>query len=54
MVAVPLARQAMGDRKPVDVAAFVMWHNLAMAGLSLWMVVETLRSVSLSTSSPLH
>ena len=36
----------MGVRKPVDVRAFVMWHNLAMAGLSLWMVVETLRSVS--------
>ena len=36
----------MAGRRPVDVRKFVTSHNLAMALLSLWMVIETLRSVS--------
>lgn len=42
----------MRNRKPVNVKAFTVAHNLFMFWASLYMVVETVRQVQLDTSSP--
>ena len=41
-----MAKRFMRDRKPLNVRPFAMAHNLLMAALSLYMVVETLSQVS--------
>jgi len=35
----------MADRKPVNVARFVLLHNISMALLSVWMLLATIKSV---------
>ena len=45
MICVPLARSMMAERKAFNMRTFSIWHNTAMALLSLWMVIETLTSV---------
>ena len=46
IVGVDLGKRLMRNRKPVNVKAFAMAHNLVMFLASLYMVIETLRQVS--------
>ncbi len=39
----------MANCKPVDVSRFVWAHNVAMALLSLWMRIATVKAVRLSS-----
>lgn len=45
LLAIPISKQMMANRKPVDVRQFVFVHNVFMAVLSLWMLVESVRAV---------
>lgn len=44
LIAIPITKQMMANRKPVNVTRFVFVHNMSMAALSLWMLIESVRT----------